>query len=112
MDQRLKRLEGLADLLDSRFRIPGLGVRVGLDGIIGLIPGIGDAVMALVSLYLVAEAVHMGARKRVIAQMLANIGIDFLLGSIPVAGDLFDIAFKVNNRNIALLKAEQNRHRE
>ncbi|GEQ98093.1 hypothetical protein JCM17844_17300 [Iodidimonas gelatinilytica] len=111
MDRRLKRLEGLARLLDSRFRIPGLGIRVGLDAVIGLIPGIGDMAMGLVSVYLVTQALAMGSRKRVIAQMLANIGIDFIIGAIPVIGDIFDIGFKANNRNIALLKRDYARHR-
>lgn len=98
-----KRLETVAYWLDERFRVPGTGVRVGLDGIVGLIPGVGDAATTLISLYLVAEGYRAGLPKRVLGRMLANVGIDFLLGSVPLLGDLFDVAFKANRRNLRLL---------
>ena len=80
-------------------------VRVGLDSIIGLIPGIGDAAAAALSLYIVAEAGRCGAPRGRILRMLANVAVDTVLGTIPIAGDLFDFGFKANRRNVDLLRA-------
>ncbi len=99
----LHRIQQLADLLDSRFRIPGTRWNIGLDGLIGLIPGIGDAATGLVSLAIVAWAARLGAPKSVLLRMLANVGADVALGSVPIVGDLFDIGFKANRRNADLL---------
>lgn len=104
--QEVNRLDALARKLDARFRIPMTGIRIGLDGLIGLIPGIGDTLAALPSAYLVLRGWQLGARKRVIARMMGNVGIDYAVGLIPLVGDLADIGFKGNLRNIALLKAE------
>ena len=104
--QEVDRLDALARKLDARFRIPMTGIRIGLDGLIGLIPGIGDTLAALPSAYLVLRGWQLGARKRVIARMMGNVGIDYAVGLIPLVGDLADIGFKGNFRNIALLKAE------
>ena len=104
--QEVDRLDALARKLDARFRIPMTGIRIGLDGLIGLIPGIGDTLAALPSAYLVLRGWQLGARKRVIARMMGNVGIDYAVGLIPLVGDLADIGFKGNLRNIALLKAE------
>jgi hypothetical protein len=101
---RLLRLDRLADLLDTRFRIPGTPIRFGLDGIIGLVPGLGDAAGAVLSLYILIESRAMGASWWAIARMLLNIGIDFLVGLIPILGDIFDIGWKANRRNVALLR--------
>ena len=98
-----RRLETVAYWLDERFRIPGTNIRVGLDGIAGLIPGVGDAATTLISLYIVAEAYRIGLPGRAIARMLGNVGLDFAVGSIPLLGDVFDIAFKANRRNLRLL---------
>ncbi|MCU0893613.1 MAG: DUF4112 domain-containing protein [Rhodospirillales bacterium] len=100
---RIRRLERLAGLLDSRFRIPGTSFRFGWDGIIGLIPGIGDAAGAACSAYIVVEAARLGAPRHVILRMLANMGIDAALGLIPLVGDLFDAGYKANRRNVELL---------
>ena len=83
--------------------------RVGVDGLVGLIPGIGDALGGAFSALLIAEAARGGARKRVLAKMAANAGIDATLGSIPLAGDLFDFAFKANRRNARLAVEELRR---
>lgn len=100
----LARLERLADLTDTRFRVPIIGIRIGLEAIIGLIPVIGDGIGALISLYLFFEAVRLGAPWSLRVRMLLNIGIDFVVGLIPLLGDFADVAFKANTRNTALLR--------
>lgn len=104
--RELDRLARLARTLDARYRIPFTSFRIGADGLIGLIPGIGDTLAALPSAYMIVRGRQLGARKRVVAQMAVNTGIDYLLGSIPLVGDLFDIGFKSNLRNIRLLERE------
>ena len=98
------RIERLEFLLEGVVRIPGLGRRIGLDAIIGLVPGVGDAATALMGLYLVWEAHNLGASRLTLARMLANVGIDAVIGSVPLAGDVFDIFFRSNSRNLKLLK--------
>ena len=107
-DERLAKLE---HLFDRAYRFPGTDFRFGLDGILGLIPGIGDAATAAVSGALVLDAWKSGARKRTIAAMAKNVGVDFVVGSIPLVGDLFDFGFKANTKNIKLLRDERNRIR-
>lgn len=99
-----ERLDRLATLLDNSIRIPGTRIRVGLDGLIGLVPGIGDSLMLLAGLYVVLRARMLGAPMSIILQMLVNLALDFVVGSVPVLGDLFDIAFKANIRNVDLLR--------
>jgi hypothetical protein len=101
---RLARLRRLAWLLDAQFRIPGLNFRFGINGLFGLAPGAGDVLMGVVSLYVVNEARLLGAPPPLLARMLANIGVEVLLGAVPVLGDAFDMAFKANLRNLALLE--------
>lgn len=102
--RRLERLERLAGHLDSRFRI--LGVPVGWDSILGLFPVVGDLVTALPAGAMIYEGYRSGARKRVLARMALNGGIDLTLGGIPVLGDAFDVFFKSHKKNIALLRKE------
>ena len=104
-EARLKRVRLLSRLLDEQFRIPGTRYRVGLDGLLGLIPGVGDAAGALLSAYILYEAMRLGAPSTVLLRMVANIGIDTVGGAIPVVGDIFDIAWKANKKNAALLHA-------
>jgi hypothetical protein len=104
--RELARLARLAHTLDARFRIPLTGFRVGVDGLIGLIPGIGDTVSALPSAYMIVRGHQLGARKRTLGRMAVNTGIDYVIGSVPLVGDLFDIGFKGNLRNLDLLRAE------
>ena len=104
-EARLKRVRLLSRLLDEQFRIPGMTHRVGLDGLLGLIPGVGDAAGALLSTYILYEAIRLGAPKTVLLRMVANIGIDTVVGAIPVVGDIFDIVWKANKKNAALLQA-------
>jgi hypothetical protein len=106
-------LERLAWLLDSSIRLPG-GYRIGIDGLIGLIPGIGDAAGALVGMYIVVRASRFGLSRSVLIRMLLNVGLEAVIGSVPIVGDLFDFAFKSNLRNMALLRryaAEPQRER-
>ncbi|MBA3845249.1 MAG: DUF4112 domain-containing protein [Planctomycetes bacterium] len=105
-EREIDRLDRLAELLDGRWRIPGIGVRFGLDSVIGLIPGIGDTLTMAVSGWLVWRAHLLGVRSSVIARMVANVAIDWLAGSVPLVGDLFDVAWKANRRNLVLLRHE------
>lgn len=100
-----KRLRQLAWLLDSSIGLPGTRFRIGLDGLIGLIPGVGDAIGALLSSYILAEAARLNVPKTVILQMGLNVLVDTVLGIIPILGDFFDMAWKANLRNIKLLEA-------
>jgi hypothetical protein len=99
----LQRIRWLADLFDDRFRLPGTERRFGLDGILGLIPGVGDTATGAVSLYLAAEAWRLGMPTTTILRMLLNVGIDTVLGAIPLLGDLFDFAWKANQKNVRLV---------
>ena len=99
----LRRVESLSRILDSRFRIPVTNVRFGWDSIVGLIPGVGDTLMVLPQLYLVYEARRLGLGKRTLARMLGNILVDWIVGSVPVLGDVFDVAFKSNRRNASIV---------
>lgn len=110
--EEIRRLEALADWLDSRFRIPGTGIRFGLDSLLGLIPGAGDLVTFVPALWLVMSARRLGAPWHVQVRMLWNALLDFVIGAIPLLGDLFDIGFKANRRNVALLKRHLERRGE
>lgn len=103
---RLARLDRLATTLDTKFRLPVLGIPVGWDSILGLIPGIGDAATALPGAAMFYEAQRMGARKRAKFRIAANTGIDLAIGTVPLVGDIFDLAFKSHRRNITILKQE------
>lgn len=102
-DETHRRLRYLAKLLDSQFRIPGLGLRVGADAILGLVPGIGDAASGLIGAYLIYEAHRLGAPRPALARMIANLAIDTAIGTIPVAGDIWDFLFRANDRNMQIL---------
>ncbi len=97
-------LDMLSHLLDDFLRIPGTNIRFGLDGIIGLIPGIGDILGAMASWIIILAAWLRGVPKLTLARMLANVAIETLIGTVPVLGDAFDIAWKANRRNFALLQ--------
>lgn len=104
--EALEDLETLAKWFDDRFTVPGTQFRFGLDSIAGLIPGVGDTLTAGVSALLVLRAKRLGVRNSLVLRMLSNVGVDWLVGSIPLVGDIFDFAFKANRKNIALLKRE------
>lgn len=101
---RLHRIRRLSRVMDTAVRIPGTKLRFGLDSIIGLVPGIGDAATAGISAWIVREAYASGVPSRVLMRMLGNIAIDFAGGSIPLAGDVFDVYWKANHRNVELLE--------
>ena len=102
--RKLKSLDKLAWLLDSSIKIPGTNRTIGLDGIIGLIPGIGDAFAGMLSGYIVIKALLMGLPIFVIGQMVVNMVIEGVVGVIPFFGDIFDFIFKSNRRNVRLMQ--------
>ena len=99
----IARITALTKLLDSAFLIPGLNRRVGLDAVIGLIPGIGDAISTLLASYIIWEARQLGLPRWKIARMIGNVAVDTAIGAIPVAGDAFDLFFKANERNLRII---------
>lgn len=99
----LERFRTVANALDARFRIPGIGLRVGYDAILGLIPGAGDIITGVLASYGLLAGFRLGAPAPVLLRMLGNIALDTLIGAIPILGDLFDIGWKGNLRNLALL---------
>jgi hypothetical protein len=104
--RRLERVRRFAVLLDSGIRIPGTRIRIGLDPILGLIPGLGDAAGATLSAGIFAEGVRSGASRATLLRMAANIVLDLLVGAIPILGDVFDVVMKANLRNVALLERQ------
>lgn len=102
--RRVEALRRWATLLDAAFGIPGTRFRVGLDALIGLVPGVGDAVSGVFSAALIVQAARMGIPRVVLGRMAANVLIDVLVGAIPFLGDLFDVGWKANLRNVALLE--------
>ena len=102
--QSLARLEAVARLMDGAFVVPGTSIRFGLDGIIGLVPVAGDLIAGVIATYLIWEARQLGAPRWLIARMLANAFLDTTVGAIPVVGDAFDVLFRANMKNMALLR--------
>ncbi|MDT7811084.1 MAG: hypothetical protein QOJ42_1000 [Acidobacteriaceae bacterium] len=100
---RDENLDLLSRVLDTWFRIPGTSIRFGIDGIIGLIPGVGDILAGLASSIIILAAWARGAAYVTIARMLVNLALDVIIGTVPLFGDIFDIAWKANRRNYALL---------
>lgn len=103
-EERLARLEALGNLLDTAFILPGTNVRYGLDGLIGLIPIVGDIITTAIALWIVREARALGAPRYLVARMLTNVAVDGVVGLVPIVGDAFDVAFKANVRNVRLLR--------
>ena len=101
----LERLRQISNLLDNAIAIPGTEYRVGLDPILGLLPGGGDTLTAFFSAYIVWEAAQMGLPRETLIRMVWNIVLDSLLGFIPVLGDIFDVAWKANVKNISLIES-------
>ena len=100
----LRDLELLAEWLDSRFRIPGTRIRFGLDSVLGLVPGVGDAVTTIPAAYMLFRAHQMGVPRSTLGRMGWNVALDLMVGAIPLVGDLFDLGFKANRRNYELLR--------
>lgn len=103
-EQSLARLDALSRVMDSAFTIPGTSITMGVDALLGLLPGIGDAISATISSYLIWEAKQLGAPKLVLARMAGNVAIDTVVGAVPFVGDVFDVAYRANRKNVALLK--------
>jgi hypothetical protein len=99
----LARIGLLANLLDSAILIPGLNRRVGLDAVLGLVPGVGDAISAALASYIIWEARQLGLPRWKIARMVGNVAVDTAIGVIPFAGDVFDVFFKANQRNLRII---------
>jgi hypothetical protein len=102
---RIQGLRTLTKLLDSAFQIPGTRFRFGLDALIGIVPGIGDAIGAIFSVVIVFQAARLGVSKATLARMMGNVALDTIVGEIPLLGDVFDAGWKSNTKNLALLEA-------
>jgi hypothetical protein len=100
----LDRLDLLATLFDTALVVPGTGIRFGIEALLRLIPGIGDAAASALSLYLLYEASRLGVPRLLLARMVANVVLEGAIGTIPIAGDAFDVFFRANRRNVALLR--------
>ncbi len=100
----LSRVRALTKLMDNAIRIPIINYRVGLDPIIGLIPGAGDTVGLAISAFMIWQAKRLGVSSAVLKRMVANVAFDWLVGLVPVLGDLSDVVFKANARNLRLLE--------
>ena len=104
LDEKLVRLRQLSKNLDESFTIPGTNIKFGMDALLGLVPGGGDLVSGIFSLYMLMAAIKMKLPKRAIFSMLVNILLDTTIGIIPVAGDIFDIFWKSNKRNLKIIE--------
>lgn len=102
-DAAQRRLQRIAKLMDSQVRLPVLGVRIGADAIIGLMPGVGDVITGAIGAYLIYEAQKLGIPRSAVVRMVANIAIDTAIGAIPFAGDVWDFFFRANDRNMQIL---------
>ena len=102
--ERLQRLDALSRLLDIAFAVPGTKVRFGVEAILRLVPGIGDAAASALSCWVLYEAYRLGVPKALMARMVANVVIEGVVGAVPVAGDLFDVGWRANRRNVSLLR--------
>lgn len=105
---KLSKLRRVSKLLDNAIPIPGTKIRFGLDPILGLLPGGGDTVTGAISAYIVVEAARMGVSREILGKMIGNILIDSFAGTVPVVGDLFDLGWKANVKNIELLEEHLN----
>jgi uncharacterized protein DUF4112 len=110
-EQRLKALRHISRLLDSAFVVPGTEYRIGLDPILGLVPGLGDLTSPLFAIALLWQSRDLGIPRVVQLRMIFNVAIDALVGLLPLAGDFFDFAWKANERNFALLERHGYEHR-
>jgi hypothetical protein len=104
VDRTLERLRTLANLMDSMVRLPGTSISLGLDAALGLVPVVGDLLAQAVGAYIVYEARRLGVRKRTLLRMGWNMVVDTAVGSVPLVGDVFDVVWKANRKNLALLE--------
>jgi hypothetical protein len=110
--RRLRRLSGIARLMDTAIGIPGTRIRFGADSIMGLLPVIGDGAGAMIGLYIVNEARRLGVPKEKLTRMVGNIAMDAVVGSVPLVGDLFDVYFKSHRRNVDMIIDHFGIHRD
>jgi hypothetical protein len=103
-DRTLAAVRAVAKVMDAAIEIPGTRIKLGLDSVIGLIPGVGDLIGSAISGYIVMVASNLGVPRAVIWRMLMNLGVDAVVGIVPFAGDLLDVAWKANVKNVALLE--------
>lgn len=103
-ESTVESIEALAQLMDSQFKVPGIGINLGVDTIIGLIPGVGDTIGLGIAGYIVMRGAKMGVAKDQITKMGFNIFVDWLIGLVPIIGDLFDMGWKANNRNAQIIR--------
>ena len=106
----VRRMQTVANLLDTAFVFPGTKQRFGIDAIIGLVPGLGDVLTTILSSYIIWEARNLGVSRFALARMVTNLGIHAAVGAIPVMGDLFDAFFRVNQRNMKILRSQLERN--
>jgi hypothetical protein len=102
----LARIEAIARLMDSAFVLPGSNIRIGLDAVVGLVPVLGDLISQVVSSYIIWEARQLGVSRWTLTRMIGNTAIDTVVGAIPFVGDAFDVLWRANMKNLALLKKE------
>lgn len=105
-----RRVEGLERLLDGLITVPLVGRKVGLDAVLGLVPGVGDVITGMMGLYLVWEARNLGMPRWQLWRMAGNVGLDALLGVVPLAGDLVDLLYRSNSRNLRIIRKHLDRH--
>ncbi|NJP09385.1 MAG: DUF4112 domain-containing protein [Leptolyngbyaceae cyanobacterium RU_5_1] len=103
-ESALQRIRVVSHLLDNAIAVPGTRFRFGIDPILGLFPGAGDWLSAVLSVYIVLEALRFNLPKKILIQMVTNLVLDTAAGSVPVVGDVFDVTWKANSRNLALLE--------
>ncbi len=104
IERRVERLRRVGWMLDSTFKLPGTGIRFGFDSLIGLVPGLGDLIAGALSLYIIAESARLGVPRGLLLRMGWNVAVDTFVGEVPILGDIFDVAWKANMRNLALLE--------
>ncbi|MBY3035152.1 DUF4112 domain-containing protein [Rhizobium leguminosarum] len=100
---RIRRAVGIARLMDTAVRLPVIGVRIGADSILGLIPAVGDIAASLIGLFIIDEARRLGIPTHKLARMAVNLGIDAAGGTVPLLGDIFDVYFKSHRRNVGII---------
>lgn len=105
-----RRIEALERMLEGMVKVPLLGRKVGLDAVLGLIPVAGDAIAAVLGMYIVWEARNLGMPRWQIWRMTANVGVDTLIGAVPLAGDLFDFVYRSNSRNLKIIRKHLDKH--
>ena len=104
VERRLQRVRRFAGMMDDKYALPGTRIRFGLDSLVGLLPGAGDAATAIAGLWLIAEAFQLKASYGVLIRMCVNLLLDSTLGAIPIVGDVFDLFWKSNRRNAEMLE--------